>query len=78
MPHKYKELLCRLAVKILQRYNQGHSDNLQRFTWIMVDGKYYAIDSLEVVQETGYKRKLMHMILIISFRLTRNKTSFLL
>ena len=56
MPHKYKELLCRLAVKILQRYNQGHSDNLQRFTWLMVDGKYYAIDSLEVVQETGYKK----------------------
>lgn len=56
MPHKYKELLCRLAVKILQRYNQGHSGNLKEYTWLLVDNKYYAIDSLEVVHETGYSK----------------------
>ena len=48
MSDKYKEILCNLAIKILRKYNLGHSEDLRKFTHIKVNGKFYAIDYVNV------------------------------
>ena len=56
MIEKYKEFLCNLAIKILRKYNVGHSDDLRRFTYIKVNGKYYAIDYIKVEKDPEGER----------------------
>lgn len=57
MIEKYKEILCNLAIKILHRYKVGHSEDLRRFTYVKVNGKYYAIDYIKV-EEDEYGERL--------------------
>lgn len=51
MTSKYKDILCNLAIKILSKYNVGHSEDLKRFTYIKHDGKYYAIDDIHIASD---------------------------
>lgn len=51
MIEKYKEVLCRIAIRILQRYKVGHSEDLRRYTQIQVNGEFYAIDYIKVKKD---------------------------
>lgn len=52
----YKDKLCNLAIKILKRYNVGYSKSLDPYTWIEVNGKYFAIETLIVESEDEYHK----------------------
>ncbi|WP_127760720.1 hypothetical protein [Peribacillus asahii] len=56
MIHKHREFLCNLAIKILKRYNLGHSHDLKQYTYIKVNGKYYAVDSVTVEKGTNHTK----------------------
>lgn len=51
MIEKYKEILCNLAIKILHRYKVGHSEDLRRFTYVKHNGKFYAINYIQVEKD---------------------------
>jgi hypothetical protein len=57
MIEKYKEVLCRLAIRILTKYKVGHSEDLRRFDHIRVNGKFYAIDYIKV-EKNAYGESL--------------------
>ena len=52
----YKDKLCNLAINILKRYNVGYSKSLDPYTWIEVNGKYYAVETLLKLDEEGYEK----------------------